>query len=75
MPNMLDGFNAILICIVKYPEIAHSFLYNYVFGFWFVRIRPESFTFFNRTIRTNNYIESFYAALLNSLNLIQKFGS
>ncbi|XP_050066010.1 uncharacterized protein LOC126555088 [Aphis gossypii] len=67
MPNMLDGFNAILICIVKYPEIAdafHSFLYNYVFGFWFVRIRPESFTVFNRTIRTNNYVESFHAALL-----------
>ncbi|XP_026821622.1 uncharacterized protein LOC113560039 [Rhopalosiphum maidis] len=72
MPNMLDGFNAILICIIKYPELAdafHSFLHNYVFGFWFVRIRPERFTVFNKTIRTNNYVKSFHAALLIFIKL------
>jgi len=67
IPNMLDGFNAIFIYIVKYSEIAdafHSFLYNYVLGFWFVRIRSERFTVFNKTIPTNNYVEIFHAALL-----------
>jgi len=64
---MLDGFNAIIMYTVQHQEAAnalHSFLYDYVFGFWFVRMRPEKFTVYNRDIRTNNYLESFHAALL-----------
>jgi len=64
---MLDGFNAIITYIVQYPDVAHifhEFLYDYVLGFWFVRIRPEGFTVHNMDIRTNNFLESFHAALL-----------
>lgn len=72
---MLDGFNAIIMYTVQHPEIAntfHSFLYDYVFGFWFVRISPERFTVYNREIRTNNYLESFHAALLKLIKAHQK---
>lgn len=67
IPSMLDGFNAIIMYIVQYPEVApifHDFLYNYVMGYWFVRIRPEGFTVYDMDIRTNNFLESFHAALL-----------
>jgi len=72
---MLDRFNAIIIYTVQHQELAnafHSFLFDYVFGFRFVTMRPEKCTVYNRDICTNNYLESFHAALLN---LIPKYGS
>ncbi|XP_050057446.1 uncharacterized protein LOC126550282 [Aphis gossypii] len=67
IPSMLDGFNSIIMYIVQHTEIAeyfHDFMYQYVFGYWFVRMRPEAFTIFDKDIRTNNYLESYHAALL-----------
>jgi len=64
---MLDGFNSIIMYIVQHTEVAeyfHDFMYQYVFGYWFIRIRPEAFTVFDKDIRTNNYLESYHAALL-----------
>ncbi|XP_050062484.1 uncharacterized protein LOC126554589 [Aphis gossypii] len=67
IPSMLDGFNSIIMYIVQHTEIAeyfYDFMYQYVFGYWFVRMRPEAFTIFDKDIRTNNYLESYHAALL-----------
>lgn len=65
---MLDGFNALVNYIVQHPEVAntyHTFIYEYVFGYWFVQIRPERFSVYKKDIRTNNYLESYHATLLN----------
>jgi hypothetical protein len=67
VPSMIDGFNAIILYIVQYAEVAvafHGFLYNYVLDYWFNQITPERFTVYGRDIRTNNYLESYHAALL-----------
>ncbi|KAE9534541.1 hypothetical protein AGLY_008631 [Aphis glycines] len=67
IPSMLDGFNSIIMYIVQHTEITeyfHDFMYQYVFGYWFVRMRPKAFTVFDKDIRTNNYLESYHAALL-----------
>ncbi|KAL5237716.1 hypothetical protein ACI65C_005126 [Semiaphis heraclei] len=67
IPSILDGFNNIIMYIVQHTEIAeyfHDFMYQYVFGYWSVKMRPEAFTVFEKDIRTNNYLESYHAALL-----------
>lgn len=53
--------------IVQHFEVAntfHSFIYGYVFSYWFVQIRPERFSVYQKDIRTNNFLESFHAILL-----------
>lgn len=67
IPSMYDGFNTIILYIIQNPDVAepfHGFLYNYILGFWFNRISPESFSVYGQDIRTNNFLESYHAALL-----------
>jgi len=63
---MLDGFNAIIMYTVQHQEVAnifHSFLYDYVLDSGLLECVLKNLVY-NRDIRTNNYLESFHAALL-----------
>lgn len=60
---MLDGFTVIITYTIQHQKVAstsNSFLNNYVFGFWFVRMHPEKCAVCNRyklTNRVPNYYD------------------
>jgi len=67
VPSVVDGVNAIIMYMVQYDEVAlvyHKFIYDYIISFWLNTTTPERFTVYNRDIRTNNYLESYYAVVV-----------
>lgn len=64
---MVDGLNAIVLYMLQDEDVAyqfHSFIYDYLYRFWFVEIGPDNISVFRRDIRTNNYLESYHSMLL-----------
>ncbi|XP_050430857.1 uncharacterized protein LOC126839538 [Adelges cooleyi] len=64
---MVDGFNAIVLYMLQDEDVAyqfHSFIYDYLYRFWFVEIGLDNISVFRRDIRTNNYLESYHSMLL-----------
>lgn len=64
---MEDGYNAIIIYINQFHELAvqfHQFLIDYIWNFWFLTMGPDRITVYNQEIRTNNFVESYHSSLL-----------
>lgn len=67
IPSMVEGFNAIIMYILQDESVAfqfHSFLYDYLYNFWFLVIGSNNFSVFRQKIRINNYLESYLSSLL-----------
>ncbi|CAI6350325.1 unnamed protein product [Macrosiphum euphorbiae] len=67
LPSMEDGFNSIVEYVNQFPYLAlqlNQFMFNYIWGYWFITMGPAAVTVFNQVIRTNNYVESYHASLL-----------
>eukprot|EP00102_Acyrthosiphon_pisum_P020289 XP_016657499.1 PREDICTED: uncharacterized protein LOC100571572 [Acyrthosiphon pisum] len=67
LPSMEDGFNSIVEYVNQFPYLAlqlNQFMFNYIWGYWFITMGPAAVTVFNQDIRTNNYVESYHASLL-----------
>ncbi|CAH1724617.1 unnamed protein product [Aphis gossypii] len=80
IPSMLDGFNSIIMYIVQHTEIAeyfHDFMYQYVFGYWFVRMRPEAYTilYLTRILEPITIWRAITQLFYGLLNLTPKYGS
>jgi len=64
---MEDGFNSVVEYVNQFPYLAlqlNQFMFNYIWGYWFITMRPAAVTVFNQDIRINNYVESYHASLL-----------
>lgn len=67
VPSMEDGFRAIVNYVEEFLNVSmafHTFLFNYVWGYWFQTMGPTAITVYNKDIRTNNYVKSYHASLL-----------
>ncbi|KAL5239475.1 hypothetical protein ACI65C_006885 [Semiaphis heraclei] len=67
LPSMEEGFNSIVEYVNQFPYLAlklNQFMFNYIWGYWFITMGPAAVKIFNQEIRTNNYVESYHASLL-----------
>ncbi|XP_060857935.1 uncharacterized protein LOC132935404 [Metopolophium dirhodum] len=67
LPSMEDGFHSIVEYVNQFPYLAlqlNPFMFNYIWGYWFITMGPAAVTVFNEDIRTNNFVESYHASLL-----------
>ncbi|XP_022160415.1 uncharacterized protein LOC111026611 [Myzus persicae] len=65
-----DGFWVIVEFANQYPNIYQQmevFLNGYIQEFWLTQIGADSISVYGSDIRTNNYLESFHAMLLNQM--------
>ena len=68
IPSIVDGFEAIIEYVEKYPNLAVqlcSFLQDYIVLYWLQTMGLSAITVFDKDIRTNNYVESYHAAIIN----------
>ncbi|CAI6344184.1 unnamed protein product [Macrosiphum euphorbiae] len=68
--TIFDGFRVVVEFANQHPNISQRleiFLFGYVQDFWLIQIGAASISVYGSDVRTNNYLESFHATLLNQM--------
>ncbi|XP_029341378.1 uncharacterized protein LOC115033254 [Acyrthosiphon pisum] len=68
--TIFDGFRVVVEFANQHPNISQRleiFLLGYVQDFWLIQIGASSISVYGSDVRTNNYLESFHATLLNQM--------